>query len=373
MKNHKSPHNLITHPYSRFTILLLLLALSTLPAAALGRQQQSNQPGQSNPPQTQQAGQDRSGIAGTLVLPDQDYEIGPGDVIAVQIEDAAELSGIFRVSAAGSIQMPFLGKVEVKGKTADALSTVLADALRGRYLKNPKVTILIRESNSSAFYMLGAVRKPGVFQVQGRPSMLELLTLAGGLAENHGTTAFVIRKVKPGAQPIPNNPGAGPAPENQDSSGQGHQAAQPADANYELITVNINGLLRGRFEQNMLLEPGDIINIPATDVFFVAGEVKGAGSFPLKEGTTLRQAISIAQGLTYKAAAGHGLIFREDQTSGKREEIHVDIGAIMKGKQDDVRLAANDIIIVPTSGMKAVGGPLLLSLASFGITRVIFQ
>ncbi|HLF85018.1 MAG TPA: SLBB domain-containing protein, partial [Blastocatellia bacterium] len=123
---------------------------------------------------------------------------------------------------------------------------------------------------------------------------------------------------------------------------------------------------RGHFDQDMFLEPGDIVNVPPTDVFFVAGEVNQPGSFPLKEGTTLRQAISLAQGTNYKAALDRGVVFREG-AAGKREEVHVDIGAIMAGKKEDVPIMANDIIIVPNSRTKTIGGALL---RAFGLSTV---
>jgi len=112
------------------------------------------------------------------------------------------------------------------------------------------------------------------------------------------------------------------------------------------------------------LEPGDIINIPRVDVFFVAGEVKQPGSFPLKEGTTLRQAISLAQGMTFNAKPSQGAIFREDLLLGSRQEIKVDIGEVMRGKKEDILVQANDVIIVPNSRTKSVGGVLLMA---FGV------
>src|SRR6185295_15536121 len=121
-----------------------------------------------------------------------------------------------------------------------------------------------------------------------------------------------------------------------EKDGNGEQELGPEETpKYELKSSNIIGLLKGRFDQDVLLEPGDIINIPASDVFFVAGEVNAPGSFALKEGTTLRQAISLAQGTNFKAALGKGVIFREN-ASGKQEEVHVDIGAVMSGKKQDI-------------------------------------
>jgi polysaccharide export outer membrane protein len=128
--------------------------------------------------------------------------------------------------------------------------------------------------------------------------------------------------------------------------------------------VNINNLLRGNFAHNVAVEPGDIINIPQNDIFFVAGEVRSPGAFPLKEGTTLRQAISLAQGTTFKAAGSRGVIFREDPASGKRSEIKVDIDQVMAGKREDIPVLANDIVVVPNSRFKSVTNVLLTGLGS---------
>ena len=126
----------------------------------------------------------------------------------------------------------------------------------------------------------------------------------------------------------------------------------------------------GNFDQDIGIGPGDIIHIPPTDIFFVAGEVNAPGSFPLKEGTTLRQAISLAQGTTFQAAATRAIIFREEMSSGKRQEIPVDVPAVMNGKKSDVPILANDIIIVPNSRSKTIGGALLRAFGISTISRV---
>jgi protein involved in polysaccharide export with SLBB domain len=115
----------------------------------------------------------------------------------------------------------------------------------------------------------------------------------------------------------------------------------------------------------MYVEPGSTVHIPHAEVFFVAGEVRAPGSFPFKEGTTLRQAISLAQGMNFKAAPNRGLIFRENPVTRKREEIKVDIGAVMNGKKEDVVIMANDVIIIPNSRLKSIGGSLL---SAFGVS-----
>lgn len=289
---------------------------------------------------------------------DADYRLSPNDVIDIRVEKAEELSGTYRLSATGTFDMPFVGKVAAKGKTSDELARLIADGLRGGYLVNPQVRVVITQYSGRSFFIQGAVHTPGLYQVGGYPTLLELITIAGGLTENHGTSAFIIRKLKPaeaGGEGA-TKPAAEPS------------AEAPQIAKYEMLKVNINGLLRGIFDNNIVVEPGDIINIPTSDVFFIAGEVHAPGSFPLKEGTTLRQAISLAQGTTFKAAVSRAIIFREDPATGQRVETKVDIGAIMGGKQEDLLLRANDVILVPNSKMKSVGS-IFLSAFGFGSTR----
>jgi polysaccharide export outer membrane protein len=300
-----------------------------------------------------------------LVSPEEDYRIGPNDVIDVQVESAPEMSRTFRVTAAGTFLMPYVGRITAVKKTTEELAQLIANGLRGDYLKDPKVVVTVREFNSRSFFVQGSVRSPGVFQIEGRPSMLELITLAGGLSEKHGANAYIIRRIKTtepkGTEPGKTTAVSGANPE--------QEPAAEETPKYELKSANINGLLMGHFDQDVLLEPGDIINIPPSDVFFVAGEVNAPGSFALKEGTTLRQAISLAQGTNYKAALGRGVVYREN-ASGKREEVHVDIGAVMGGKKDDIAIMANDIIMVPNSKGKTLGGALLKAFGLTTITRL---
>jgi polysaccharide export outer membrane protein len=301
-----------------------------------------------------------------VVAPDQDYRIGPRDVIEVRIEDATELSNTYQVNADGTFLMPYLKRVKAQDKTPEELAKFIADSLRVRYLKDPQVLVVVKQYYSHTFFIQGSVRKPGVYQMEGHPSLLNLVTVAGGLAENHGSTAFIIHQVK-------NKKGDSAVTGTSPVGAKSDQAAASSEEEPELIlrTVNISGLLKGRFEQNTNVEPGDIVNIPQADVFFVAGEVNAPGSFPLSDGTTLRQAIALSQGTTFNASVGNGVIFRQDVATGKRLEIPVDVGAVMKGRKEDVIILANDVVIVPNSRAKTIGNSILkafgMSTAQRGI------
>jgi polysaccharide biosynthesis/export protein len=355
------------HTNRSLAILTLVWALVwlILSTSSINAQQKTGapQPDAANSPASD------PGNAGILLVLDKDYRISPGDVIQIQIEDAPELSHYYRVNSSGFIEMPVLNLVEAQKKTTSELARLIAKGLReAEYLKTPNVLVTIKQYYSQTFLIQGSVRNPGVYQTEGHPSLLTMIGLAGGLIGDHGSTVFILRPTKQQKQE--------PGPNNQISSQQdqtpvssltaqfpdGGSNSTP-DSDYHLIKVNISALYRGRDDQR--LEPGDIINIPRADVFFVAGEVRAPGSFPLKDGTTLRQAISLAQGMTFSAKSSRGVIFREEPMLGSRQEIKVDIGAVMNGKNEDIPVRANDVIIVPNSRTKSVGSVLL---TAFGVS-----
>jgi len=339
------------------TTALLMLTALMMPHAAHGFAQQSTQ----SEPKPALDTRPASG-ARVLTSSNEDYRIGVNDVLDIKVENAPELTGEYRVTSAGTFLMPYVGRVAAQQKTPEQLAQMIADSLRGDYLKDPKVIVKVKEYNSRSFFIHGSVRNPGVYQSEGKPSLLELITLASGLSENHGSTAFIIRRLK---LPVPTPP----QPINGAVASPGADAENSDGPRYELKSVNVNSLLKGRFDQDMYLEPGDIVNIPPSGVFFVAGEINQPGSFPLKEGTTVRQAIALAQGMKFNAAASHGIIFREG-LNGKREELAVDIAAMMSGKKEDLIVQANDIIIVPNSRSKSIGGALLRAFGLSSVTRL---
>jgi polysaccharide export outer membrane protein len=324
--------------------LILVLSASLAPAgiSAIGQEQNADP----RPATPSSAGQPEM-----LDQDGQDYKIRPGDVLNIQIEKAPELSGTKKVTSKGTIKLPYIGDVEVATLTAEQLEKQLTDRLRGEYLVNPQVSVSVTGFMSWNFYIQGSVRNPGVYQMAGSTKIMKLITQAGGLDKDHGSTAFIFRESKQKSVPQP----GGSADENQQ------------EPEIEMLKVNIEGLFKGDFEQNIVIEPGDLIHIPPTGVFFVSGAVRKPGSFPLKEGTTLRQAISLAEGMNFEAAKDRGIIFRAQSKTGKPEEIKVDINAVMNGKREDIVLLPGDVIIIPDSKLKSIGGTLL---KTFGLGMV---
>jgi polysaccharide export outer membrane protein len=343
---------------SVFAILLFVVSLIFSSLTLVANAQTRTSSGATPPPAptSQPVGAPFNSV---LVEPNEDYRLAPGDTIEVFIEDAAELSQAqIRLTAAGTFEMPFLGLINAQGKTTLELARFIAGNLREQdYLKQPQVRVSVKQYSGQIFFIQGAVRSPGLYQLEGRPYLLRLIGLAGGLIENSGPTAIILRQSKP----VNRKDAALAAADPSDDNGKADDKADNSEPeDIEVIKVALSSLVnQGRTDQNIRLEPGDIVNIPPAKVFFVAGEVHAPGSFQMKEGTTLRQAISLAQGMTFKAAQKRAVIYRDDPETNKRQEISVDIGAVMNGKKEDIAVYPNDIIIVPNSRIKSISSALL--------------
>ena len=311
-----------------------------------------------------------------IIAGDEDYKLSPSDVIEVIIQDAPELSGNFQISSSGNIPMRYLGSMKVEGKTPDEVGKMIEDGLRDRYLKDPKVFVSVKVYNSRTFFIQGAVKSPGVYIIQGRPSLFKLITIAGGLQDKHGSTAYIVREVKASAEKLENRgqqPAQAPTTPVAEAidDAKGSNVAIEGDTEYQLMRAKIGGLAKGRFDQNVLIQPGDVVYIPPAEVFYVSGEVRSPGQYQYREGMTLRQAITLSQGTFFKAKLDKGIIFREDPMTGKFSEISVNIGAVInKGGVEDIPIYPNDIILVPNSAVKSVAGALLMALGTGAAMRV---
>ncbi|HMB27134.1 MAG TPA: polysaccharide biosynthesis/export family protein [Blastocatellia bacterium] len=345
--------------------------------------------GQSEPQRPRTVAAPKSGSGGAqmdrvnpdvIIYGDEDYKLAPRDVIEVIVEDAPELSVNYTINSNGVIPARFLGATPVAGKTTDEVSKIITDGLRGRYLQDPKVYVSVKQYNSRTFFIQGAVRNPGVYVVSGKPSLFRLLSIAGGLQENHGFIAYVFREVpaKPEkletgvSQNGANNKAKAiinDAKGNAKGDAKGTAAVVEGEPDYELITANIGGMLKGRLGANLIVQPGDVVYVPPADVFYIAGEVRAPGQFNLRQGITLRQAISLAGGTLFKARLGKGVIFRTDPTTGNFTELPVDIGAVMSGKGKDMPIMGNDVIWIPNSSVKAIGSTVLNTIVPTAVYR----
>ncbi|MBU0992266.1 MAG: SLBB domain-containing protein [Proteobacteria bacterium] len=242
----------------------------------------------------------------------QDYTVGEDDVITITVYNQPQLSTKVRVSGDGAIVLPLLGNIRVKGLNVIEISEKLTGLYADGYLVNPQISVFIEEYSSKKATILGMVKTPGHYSIRQHTTILEFISMAGGLAANAGSTAIITRKSKA----FLNKP------------------------EMETIQIDLASLIeKGQTSQNVPIYNGDSIYIPKMEVIYINGEVKKPDAYKYEQGTTIIMAITLASGFTDKAAPGKIKIIRK--ING--EEV-----VITKTDMDEPVLAG-DIIVVPES------------------------
>lgn len=266
------------------------------------------------------------------------YVLGPGDQILVRVLDMEEMSKeAFQIDMRGNINLPMVGRIQAKGMTVEQLEEAIAARLKS-YIKQPDVSVTLHEMRSQPVSVLGSVRNPGVHQLQGQKSLLEVLSLAGGLQPEAGYSVRIARRKEWGPIPLP---GA-----RLDETGQ-----------YWVAEVGVKEIMEARSpEKNIPVKPQDVVTVPKGQMVYVMGAVKKSGGFVLgeKEKTTVLEALSMAEGCDNFAKRSGAKILRKTDNPDKRLEIALDLSKILDGKQRDVLMEQDDILFVPISGTKKV-------------------
>ncbi|MBA3974106.1 MAG: hypothetical protein C0504_07810 [Candidatus Solibacter sp.] len=264
------------------------------------------------------------------------YVLGPGDVIQVSVLDMDEIGKYpNRIDLRGFINLPVVGRVEAAGLTADQLEAKIAERLKSE-LKAPDVTVSITEMRSQPVSVLGAVTKPGVQQVQGRKTLMEVISQAEGLRPDAGYAIRIARMKEWGALPLEGV--------KEDETGA-----------FWVAEVGVSEILGGGSPaKNIQVKPNDVITVPKGRLVYVMGAVKKSGGFVLgeKEQVTVLEALSMAEGTAAFAKQSQVKILRRTADPEKRAEIALNVGRILDGKDKDVPLEAEDILYVPVSGGK---------------------
>ena len=254
----------------------------------------------------------------------KEYFLGPGDVIDVAVFQAEELSKTVRVNGRGTVILPMLGEVKVQGLTAAQTEEELSSQLI-EFLHSPQVSVFISEYRSQEISVLGEVNKPGIMNVTRTRTLLEVLTLAGGLNENAGSKVYVQMK--------------------RTDPQTGEEVAQNAIADLKMIV--------SQPEHNFVLKNGDTVYVPEAGIIFVEGAVEKPGAFPLEGETTVLKAIAQAGGLKHNLSKDSAKVIRKDvDDDGNPVVLTVDLDTIRVSAETDVLLRDGDIVVVGVSGFK---------------------
>ena len=251
-----------------------------------------------------------------------DYVIGAHDLLEISVFELDQLNRTVRVNTEGSITLPLLGKIQVGGLTPEQAEAQIARMLQDRHLvKNPQVTVFIKEFVSRRVSVQGAVNRGGLYPMLGQKTLLDMIGEAGGLSDRAGKKIYILRPYAP--------PGE-----------------ERIEIDAEKLVYEADPML------NVPLQPGDIIMVPYQRKIriYVNGAVQqpGVKEFFADEEVTLLQAVTAAGGTTDRANESRVQVIRR-LPDGTKRMFKVNLKRIKRGKAEDLLLEPNDVVYVPES------------------------
>src|SRR5262245_8254250 len=257
------------------------------------------------------------GLIASAPVHAQEYVLGPRDVLKITVWGQDDLTRDYQVDADGFVPFPLVGRVKAAGLTSKQFASKLAELLEKDYLVNPQVMVAVKEFLSQKVHVLGEAEKPGLFYLTGPTTILEIISKAGGLSKTAGRQLVLIR-------------------------GQGSGTAAKGNA---IMRVNFEKIQSGDPSENIVLEDQDTVFIPKANGFFVLGEVKTAGVFPIEKASSVLDAITLAGGFSDKAApSGVKLIRRLPE--GQQDTVALVLSGA-NSRDQVVRVQDGDTVLVP--------------------------
>lgn len=271
------------------------------------------------------------------------YVLGAEDQITIHVVDAPDISDKpQRIDPNGDLKLPLVGRVKAGGRTIADLEKELTERLK-EFINEPDVTVTVAELRSQTVSVVGAVASPGVHPIRGRQTIIEMLSLVGGLRPEAGPIVRVMRRGEWGKIPMPD-------------------AVVDPNTGSSSVEIDLRPLLAATApEKNLALLPNDVVAVPQAEVVYVVGEVGRAGAIPLVRGNgiTVTEALAASGGVLRTSKPGDARILRFDSATQTRTEVPFDLNKVMKAKAPDLTLAAGDILIVPDNTGRRVAAATL--------------
>ncbi len=254
-----------------------------------------------------------------------DYSVGGNDVLAIHVYEQPDLTrDAVPVSADGNISFPFIGQVRVEGMSTQEIETALRTALQeGGFLVDPQISVSIAEYKSKTVLVLGAVEKPGRYQLEAQETILDVLSKAEGVSTQEG-----------------GNPNRATLVRQKVAGGQSKKIG---------IELSLRRLFSGQDQQsNLVVQDGDVLYVPMADKVYVMGEVEDPGAFVMEDkDMTIVEAIGLAGGFTRLAAPNRVSVVRKG--GGGEQVFKVNVDDITERGGGGFLVQPNDIVIVPES------------------------
>lgn len=290
-------------------------------------------------------------IERTQKNPTVDYPVGAGDVLEVSVPAIEELnSRTVRVAGDGAITLPLIGLVQAAGLTEQQLVTELRHRLEANIMHDPQVHLFVREYRSRQVAVIGAVEKPGLYNLSGEAeTILDLLSQAGGMKNDAATRINFVP-----AEAVESEQAKQLASLLPVKLGQGSHAPLLLKKT-DPIVIDLQTLSKGGSQLYLTLpaRPGDVIMVPGAGEVLIEGWVAKPGSYRVTPGLTVLGAVAAAGGSLFAADTGTVTVIRTSK-EGEKIFLSVNLEKIKHGADADIPLQEGDVIDVASSPTKLV-------------------
>ena len=265
-----------------------------------------------------------------------DYVLGADDQILIRVPQEDQINERpFRIDTDGFVTLPVAGRIHAAGLTVQALETQVANQL-SQYVRNPLVSITVVQYRSEPVFFVGEFRAPGVYPLQGRRTLVEMLAAVGGILPDAGRRIRVTRRAENGPIPLPN---AVVDPEKKVST---------VEVSLRSLTENVNPA------EDIVLKAYDIVSVDRAERVYVNGEVLRSTAVEMgqRDYVSVIQALTAAGGLTLSAVRDKVVVLRPIMGTNRRAAIEVDMKRVYRGEDINFPLLPNDVVYVPRAATR---------------------
>jgi polysaccharide export outer membrane protein len=270
----------------------------------------------------------------------KDYKVGPEDQLSIKIFGQDNLNRDPTINGQGEVSMPLVGVVKVAGMTPQEIGKRLEALYDAQFLVNPQITVEVKEYRHQRVAVTGAVEKPGSYEIIGPRTLLEVLSLAGGLSNRPGAACGdVVNVIQHQNAP--------------DLVKMVHaKTERPFAPETETVVIDLRRLLSGEApELNLTVRNGDVVHVPFAGTAYVLGGVKKPGNIMVRDKLTISQAVAMAGGVDPILGTSNITVMRFDKM-GKPVRINTNLDSIISKKDPDLAVKDNDVVLVKESTLK---------------------
>jgi polysaccharide biosynthesis/export protein len=239
---------------------------------------------------------------------EQEYRLGVGDVVHVDVYENPDLTTVVRIPENGKVRFSLIGEVNIGGLTTASVERLIAQELReGGFVRDPQVRVIVEQYRSQRVAVMGYVHRPGNYPINEINTVLDLLAEAGGPTERGADRVRLIRR---------------------------------SGSKKEEFDIDLVKMLRGgNVDADLPVRDGDVLYVPPMEVFYIYGEVQRPGVYRIEPELSVMQALALGGGLSARGTE-RDISVRRRNASGKLGMVDVDLSSPVK---------PNDVIFIKES------------------------